>query len=131
MSEALIQLTTYDDSEPLELDSRDVAFIVDQLAGRIAIRREIARERYRLNSGAYAGLIRLPSGTLIRSTPRIPTQNIFRMLAVAHGIPSLTWPDTIELADLDQLLEFVVEYFADRLEERIEQGLYRAYVEIE
>jgi 5-methylcytosine-specific restriction enzyme subunit McrC len=126
-----IQLTTYDDSEPLDLEPGDVSFIAERLAGRIGIRREISNDRVILNPGAYAGLVRLPSGAVIRSNPRIPTQNLFRMLAVAHSLPDLRLEDAIRLADLDQMLEFVADYFADRLEERIEQGLYRTYIETE
>jgi 5-methylcytosine-specific restriction enzyme subunit McrC len=127
----LISLLTYEDSEPLELDPEDVTFISDRLKGRVSIRRELSAERFVLNSGAYAGLVRLPTGALIRATPRIPTQNIFRMVAVAHGLPELTLDAPVHLNELDQMLEFVADYYASRLEERIEQGLYRAYVETE
>jgi 5-methylcytosine-specific restriction enzyme subunit McrC len=124
-------LTTYDDSEPLELDSDDASFIAQHLAGRVTIRRELADERFRINPGPYVGVVRLPSGTILRSVPRIKTANIFRMLAVVYGLPSLRLTPRVELGDLREMLEFVAEYYADRLEERIEQGLYRAYVEVE
>jgi 5-methylcytosine-specific restriction enzyme subunit McrC len=127
----VISVTTYDDSGPLDLEPRDVAFIGDHLGGRVSIRREIVSEQFILNSGAYAGLVRLPSGVLIRAAPRIPTESIFRMIAVAHGLPELTLDAPIRLDHLDQMLEFVADHFATRLEERIEQGLYRAYVERE
>ena len=130
MSE-IAPLTTYDDSEPLELDSGDASFIAQHLAGRVTIRRELADERFRINPGPYVGVVRLPSGTILRSVPRIKTANIFRMLAVAYGLPSLRLSPRVELGDLREMLEFVAEYYADRLEERIEQGLYRAYVEVE
>jgi hypothetical protein len=115
-------LTTYDDSEPLELDSDDASFVAQQLAGRITIRRELADERFRINPGPYVGVVRLPSGTILRSVPRIKTANIFRMLAVAYGLPSLRLSPRVELGDLREMLEFVAEYYADRLEERIEQA---------
>src|SRR5690242_13868033 len=123
-------LATYTPSDPVALAPEDVEFLVEQLAGRIDVSRTLDGKAFRINPGKFAGVVRLPSGTLLRSSPRIPTDNIFRMLAFANDLP-VTLPEITGLGELDHMLEFVADYFASMVEGLVEQGLYRAYVETE
>jgi 5-methylcytosine-specific restriction enzyme subunit McrC len=128
---AIPPLETYTDSEPTELADEDVAFITRRLAGRIEIRRPPVGEGFILNPQQYACVVPLPSGEVLRSRPRIDARNLFVMLAYAYGMPPEALPETARFEELDQVLEFVAAYFADLVEDRLEQGLYRAYVERE
>jgi 5-methylcytosine-specific restriction enzyme subunit McrC len=131
MTAVLPPLETYTDSEPIDLLEEDVLFITRRLAGRIDIRRPAVGEGYILNPQAYACVVSLPSGLVLRSRPRIDAKNLFVMLAYAYGMPPESLEETVEFEDLDQVLEFVAAHFAELVEHRLEQGLYRAYVERE
>lgn len=130
MANESIALATYTPSAPQDLGGEDVAFISERLRNRVTITRHLEQERYVLNPQQHVGLVRLPSGRLLRSSPRIPTDNVFRMLAMTSDYPSIL-PDATGLGELDSMLEFVAAHFATQLEFLIEQGLYRAYVETE
>jgi 5-methylcytosine-specific restriction enzyme subunit McrC len=130
MAEDTITLATYTPSTPQELSGDDVAFVSERLHKRVTIARDLEQERYVLNPQQHVGLVRLPSGRLLRSSPRIPTDNVFRMLAMTSEYPAVL-PDATGLGELDAMLEFIAAHFATQLEHLIEQGLYRTYVETE
>jgi 5-methylcytosine-specific restriction enzyme subunit McrC len=128
---SLSELETYRDSAPIELTGEDMEFISTRLEGRMSLHRPAVRAGFILNPQQYAAVIPLPSGAVLRSRPRIPVRNLFLMLAVAYGLPPLTVEETVEFDRLDDVLELVVHYFCRLIEERLERGLYRAYVENE
>ncbi len=131
MTSELPTLQTYTDSEPLDLASADVDFITQRLGGKVNVSRPAQGEGFVLNSQQYACVISLPSGKVLRSVPRIDARNLFVMLAYAYGLPPDTFEEVAQFGELDSLLEFVAAYWCGLVEERLEHGLYRAYVEQE
>jgi len=124
-----ILLKEYED-QTVDLSETDFDFILRDLAGKIVIRRDIRGRRFILNPAQFVGVITLPSGRRIESRPKIPVSNLFYMLAKAFQLPPFR-PELAKLERLDEILEFVANFFADLVEERIGNGLYRWYVEIE
>lgn len=124
-------LQTYTDSEPLDLSTDDVDFITQRLGGKVSVSRPPLGEGFVLNPQQYACVISLPSGETLRSEPRIDARNLFVMLAYAYGLPPEIFEEVTQFDELDALLEFVVAYWCGLVEERLEHGLYRAYVEQE
>ena len=124
-----IQLVEYQESE-WELSAADAAYIATALTKQIAISRTLSGERYRLNPRQFVGIVTLPSGRRLESTPKVPIRTLFTMLAVAFDLGSPFRDEITGLERLDELLEFIVAHFADLVEERIHRGLYRAYVEV-
>jgi 5-methylcytosine-specific restriction enzyme subunit McrC len=125
------KLRTYKDSPAIDLDPLDLEFIITRLQGKVDVRRLAVGGGFVLNPRQFACVVPLPSGIVLRSRPRIPVHNLFLMLAYTYGLPPITFPETAEFDELDDILEMVVSYFADLVEDRLEQGLYRAYVEQE
>jgi 5-methylcytosine-specific restriction enzyme subunit McrC len=124
-----IALKEYED-HIVELSEPDAEFIEEDLSGKVSIRRELRGQSYVLNPNQFVGVVPLPSGKLLESQPKIPVRNLFYMLAVAFQLPPFR-PEVAMLERLDQILEFVANFFAELVEERIGNGLYRWYVERE
>ena len=125
-----IRLTEYRD-ERVRLDDEDAEFVLSQLAQRISIRREVRSEAHVLNSGPFVGVVVLPSGRRLECYPKVPVRNLFTMLAVAWKIESPFRDEEVGADRLDELLDFIVVYFAGLVERRLDAGLYRTYVEQE
>lgn len=125
-----IHLKEYE-TESVELCDQDIAFISRELIGKIAISRELEGRKYKLNPSQYVGLISLPSGRTIEIRPKIPISSLFYLVAIAFELPSPFRQELAKLERLDQIFEFIASFFADLVEERIANGMYRWYVERE
>src|SRR6516164_8266001 len=125
-----IQLTEYRE-ELVRLSEADAHFIDTYFSDKVTIRREPFGRQYLLNPNQHVGVIMLPSGRRLESQSKVPVRNIFYMIAVANNLSTPFRDDLAEYAEFDEVLEFVAEYFADKVEDRIARGLYRAYVEVE
>jgi len=122
-----IRLHEYTPQE-VELTPEDAAFISTELSKRISISRHVSLDLYVLNPAQYVGVVSLPSGRRIESSPKVDLQNLFHMLAVAFELESPFRPQTSLFNRLDELFEFVAEYFVELVENRISSGLHRSYV---
>lgn len=127
---ANITLREYE-GQSVALTPEDVTFITKQMKGRLTIRRPLRGTDYVLNPNQYVGVVALPSGQRLESYPKVPVHSLFYMLAVAFDLPSPFLQEWSEFDELDEMLEFLVAYYADLLECRITQGLYRTYAERE
>jgi 5-methylcytosine-specific restriction enzyme subunit McrC len=126
----VVQLTEYQDWIG-NLSGEDAEYILLHLSPKVAIRRRVQDDQYVLNPNQYVGIVTLPSGRRLESYPKVPVRNLFYMLAVAFNLPSPFRDELAKYAQLDEILEFVVSFFADLVERRLDQGLYRSYVEQE
>jgi 5-methylcytosine-specific restriction enzyme subunit McrC len=124
-----IILTEYEDQTVL-ISQRDADFIFGQLGSKFTIRRQLRERGFVLNPGQYVGVVTLPSGTRVESRPKVPVSSLFYMLAISLEIPTFR-RETVELERMDEVLDFVVNVFAEEVEQRIRNGLYRWYVERE
>lgn len=129
MSEPVV-LTEYQD-RPVALAPSDAAFIATQLRDRFTIRRTLTGDAYLLNPRQHVGLVTLPSGRRLESHPKVPARNLFAMLAIAYELPDPFLDAPAEADRIEDVLAFVVTRFAALLEERLDVGLYGAYVENE
>lgn len=127
---AVISLREYLDS-PVDLATDDLDFLAANFGNRIAIRRSPSSEGLVLNPASNVGVIWLPSGRTIRCEPKVAVDNIFFMLAKVLGFPSPFLPFHISFESVDELFDFVVDHFANLVDERLSRGLYRSYVERE
>jgi 5-methylcytosine-specific restriction enzyme subunit McrC len=120
---------TLAEHEPTELalTPEDVDFLQSEFDGRISIRRTWTGERYELNMGPYVGVLALPSGTVLQSHPKVPIASLFFMLATAYDLPDSFRDETVGFERIDDIYEFIAEYFAGLVEDQITKGLYRTY----
>ena len=84
-----------------------------------------------LGCGPTVGVVALPSGRLVRCNPKAPVRNVFFMLATAYGFRDPFLDQPIEFERIDELFDFLVEHLANLVDQRLEAGLYRSYVERE
>jgi 5-methylcytosine-specific restriction endonuclease McrBC regulatory subunit McrC len=114
-----------------DLSDDDAKHVLSQLSPKVAIRRRVQDGLYVLNPNQFVGVVTLPSERRLESHPKVPLRNLFYMLAVAFDLPSPFMEQTAKFERLDEILEFVVSYFVELVEKRIDEGLYRSYVEQE
>ncbi len=107
------------------LSEEDAEYILLRLSPKVAIRRRVQDDQYVLNPNQYVGVVTLPSGRRLESYSKVPIRNLFYMLAVAFDLPSPFRDELAKYAQLDEILEFVVAFFADLVERRLDQGLHR------
>src|SRR5262249_27741744 len=116
-----------------ELCEADYDFLSSELSSQLTVRREIRNGSTIcvLNPNQYVGLIMLPSGTRLQIIPKVPLANLFYMISAAFDIP---WPFREEVAKLEQfedVLAVIAQIFAELVEQRLDVGLFRSYVEEE
>ena len=124
-----IRLSEYSPSS-VDLSPDDAGYIDRSLKKRIDIWKDVGEEMHRLNPNQWVGVVVLPSGRRLESYPKVPVRNLFYMLAVAYKIDPFL-QEQASMDRLDAMLEFVGRYFADLVEQRLERGLYRSYIEVE
>lgn len=125
-----IELTEYQDWIG-SLNEEDAEYILLHLSPKMAIRRRVQDDRYVLNPNQYVGIVTLPSGRRLESYPKVPVRNLFYMIGIADNLPAPFRDELAKYAQLNEILEFVVSYFAKLVEKKLNQGLYRSYVEQE
>ena len=114
-----------------DLAQEDVQYVLSQLSSKVVLERKIQDGQYVLNPKQFVGVVTLPTGRRLESHPKIPLRNLFYMLAVAFDLPSPFREQIAKFAQIDEILEFIVSFFANLVEKRIDQGLYRSYLEQE
>jgi 5-methylcytosine-specific restriction enzyme subunit McrC len=129
--EASIRLTTYESSDPIALSDQDVQYFSEEHSQRISVVRDLHSECYRLNPNQYVGVLVLPSGRRVEARPRVGVANLLYMLAVAYRMPAEFREPVSIFAPFDELVEAVVRYYADLVDDLIAGGLYRAYMDTE
>lgn len=125
-----VVLTEYQD-EQVELSGDDATFIAAQLGGRVTIRRAFTGTAYILNPHQFVGLVTLPSGRHLECHLKVPARNLFFMLTVAFDLPDPFLDAPASVCSIDEVLAVVAVRFTAVVEERLDRGLYRAYVEEE
>lgn len=125
---SIIDLTEYRDSTAVPLSVADADFVSTQLPRKVSIKRPLSGSGYILNPNQFVGVVRLPSGRLLRCNPKVPVESLASMLAVGLELPALR-PEVVRFASIDVLLEIVAQQFAGLVLGRVDAGLHRDYVE--
>lgn len=115
----------------VDLDLADLAYVEQVLQDRISVARPFHGDGYLLNPNQFAGIVVLPSGRRIECRPKVPIGNFFVMLAIAFDLDPDFLQETTTYQRISEIFEFVIEYFAELVDRRINRGLYRSYVERE
>ncbi len=115
----------------VDLDPADLAYVEQVLKDRVSVSRPFYGGGYLLNPNQFAGIVVLPSGRRIECRPKVPIGNFFVMLAVAFDLDPDFLAETTTYQRIDEVFEFVIAYFAELVDRRINRGLYRSYVERE
>lgn len=123
----VVELVEYQD-RAVDLDRADVEFLQATLGSKIRVTRPPLGDGYILNPQQYVGVVRLPTGRILRCQSKVPITNLTKMLAEAIDLPELL-KEQVQLERIDDLLELTARHFVSLVLRLIDAGMYRAYVE--
>ena len=85
--------------------------------------------QWRLVPGSYVGILPVGQHTVLALEPKVPIENVFRMLEYAYDLRAFPWPEkTIHADSMAELFESVARVLARRIRDRTRKGLHRRYV---
>lgn len=85
--------------------------------------------RYALTAQGWAGFLPVTRTLALRLRPKVPLQNIFRMLEVAYDLKSFRLlPGLADCRSLEEFYERLANVLARRVLARSRRGFYREYV---
>ena len=85
---------------------------------------------WRLGPKGYIGILPVDRDTVLALEPKVPIENVFRMLEYAYRLRAFPWPDkTIHAESIAELFESLARILARRIRDRTRKGLHRRYVE--
>jgi 5-methylcytosine-specific restriction enzyme subunit McrC len=125
-----VELVEYQAAQ-LPLSDADARWLMGHEPRRFEVLPVVGNALWQVQPGPTVGIVELPSGLRLRCNPKAPVRNVFFMLATAYGLRSPFLDQAIAFQRIDELFDFLVEHLANLVEERLEHGLYRAYVERE
>ena len=85
-------------------------------------------DQWKLTSQGWVGYIPLTDGAGLTLEPKVPLQNIFRMLEYAYRLRSFRILDELmDAGSLQDFFERLANILADRILDRVRKGLFRTY----
>lgn len=128
-AEDLIELSEYDESDPIDLSDDDIEMVESQVNGlRVEHRRD---EQVILHTDHRVGVVALPDGPTIEIQPKIGEPNLVTLLRYANGTEPTHLSRETELESGTNFVDTVAALFLEELEAVLSQGLRREYVEVE
>jgi len=125
----LIELSEYDESDPIDLSDDDVEMIESQVDGlRVEYRRG---KQVVLHTDHRVGVVALPDGPTIEIQPKIGEPNLVTLLRYANGTEPTHLSRETELESGTNFVDTVAALFLEELEAVLSQGLRREYVDVE
>jgi 5-methylcytosine-specific restriction enzyme subunit McrC len=123
-----IELSEYDESDPIELSKEDIQMIEHQVDGlRVEYRPD---EKVVLHTDHRVGVIALPDGPTIQIQPKVGEPNLVTLLRYANGTEPTHLSRETELESGTNFVDTVAALYLEELEELISQGLRREYIEV-
>jgi 5-methylcytosine-specific restriction enzyme subunit McrC len=87
--------------------------------------------QWELTPQGYVGFIPLPSGTSLALRPKVPIENLFRMLEYAYDLNLRFLEGQQQVSSLDELYSRLAHHLALKVLGRSKRGLHKAYLEKE
>jgi len=125
----LIELSEYDESDPIDLSDDDIEMIESQVDGlQVEHRRG---KQVVLYTDHRVGVVALPDGPTIEIQPKIGEPNLVTLLRYANGTEPTHLSHETELESGTNFVDTVAALFLEELEAVLSQGLRREYVDVE
>ena len=125
----LIELSEYDESDPIDLSDDDIEMIDSQVDGlRLEYRRD---SQVVLRTDHRVGVVVLPSGATIEIRPKVGNPNLVTLLRYANGVERTYFSRETELESGTNFVDTIAALYLEELKEVLSQGLRREYVEVE
>lgn len=127
-ADGLIELSEYDESDPIALSDDDIEMVESHVAGlQVEYRRD---EQVILHTDHRVGVVALPHGPTIEIQPKVGDPNLITLLRYANGAEPTHLSRDTELESGTNFVDTVAALYLEELEEVLSQGLRREYVEV-
>lgn len=124
-----IQLSEYDDSNPIDLTDDDIEIIESQIDG---LNIEYKKDgKSILHTDHRVGVVALPSGPTIQIRPKVGDPNLVTLLRYANGTKPTHLSREAELESGTNFVDTVAALYLEELEEVLSHGLKREYISVE
>lgn len=125
----LIELSEYDESDPIDLLDEDIEMIESQVDGlRVEYRRD---EQVVLHTDHRVGVVSLSDGSMIEIQPKVGDPNLVTLLRYANGAEPTHLSRETELESGTNFVDTIAALYIEELEQVVSQGLKREYVGVE
>jgi 5-methylcytosine-specific restriction enzyme subunit McrC len=85
-------------------------------------------QRYRIRPGGYVGCFPVDDSLTLRVQPKVPIENLFRMLEYAYQLDVFLPKGLAAVDSIEDVFENLAAILAQRVNERCRKGLSRDYV---
>jgi len=117
------------ESAAVKLSRTDAQRLASAFRNQVQIWPSGTTNEYVVRPGPFVGTIRLADSVLVIKS-KVPVSNLFWMLSYAHDLADFRDLD-VGLRESDDIFEFIVRIFAEKVSDLARQGLGRGYVEQE
>ena len=83
--------------------------------------------QYVISAKGAVGALPLPSGGGIRIAPKVPLDNLFRMLETAYEIPVHDFDEHVTVSSIDDLFDRLAHRLGSAVLRRVQRGLVKEY----
>jgi len=83
--------------------------------------------QYVISAKGAVGALPLPTGGGVRIVPKVPLDNLFRMLETAYDIPVRDFEEHVTVASIDDLFDRLAHRLASAVLRRVQRGLVKEY----
>ena len=125
----MTEIFEHDATEEMALTDSDVAHLVSRHGKHVKL--EPCGRKWKVRSGSYVGLIRLPSGQEIAVRPKVPVANLLYIISYTHNLVDFKYLDKKQVDKNDSLLEIYAIVLLNWIETLFKKGLYKNYLERE
>lgn len=112
----------------VQLTAADLAYLRQELPNQVGVIPTGEYGWYQIEAKSYVGFVVLPSGLTLRIVPKVEIPTLFALIAKVYD------PDTEFLREesqsyttVEELFEFVVQFFVVHVEDLITRGILRGY----
>lgn len=126
-----VALTEYRTSQ-IKLAAEDVQEIRARLSKHITLTPSVIDGLWDINPNQFVGVVRLPSGKTLDLLPKVPLYTVMWMIAEVERLEGIDFnrlERQANIATFDDILEPIASAFVESVENLIDRGLYRTYIE--
>lgn len=132
--EDAIQLLEWEEAlfQATRIGEKTAAALVEQHSNHIELEYPNPKTngQWSLTPRGYVGILPVDRSTIVALEPKVPIENVFRMLEWAYDLRAFPWPDqTIQAESIGELFESLARVLAGRIRGRTRKGLHRRYIE--
>ena len=127
MNNPQFEVKEWAETGDLDLSNQDIEYLKSEKLSRKFTIGVTIGGRHKVCAKNWVGVIKLPSGTVIRVLPKLGISNFFVILSYTLNLDIKFVKEEIEYAEGYNFLELFGRLFLNEVEKVIQNGLYKAY----